>query len=304
LAPKKEQLRSAPKICAEVPTIAALKDAIHANVDEIYFGGFLRSITDPNLDTAKQALDISRENQTPITLVLPRIMKDEECTRNMVLRLADIGAGTFLVGDMGTLELVKELGLTVYLDASFNVFNRLARNLLFDYAPRITVSQELHLSQIARIAGGAGGEVECIVQGPITLMFSEQCPISNSLFQGDKTVCRNARCNNQYFLKDRQGSLYPIRCDENLNSHIVYTKDICLIEYVPELRAAGVDVFRIRCPYHSVGIVGELIRCYSKALRIDKNDIGADDEMSHLKKRIHDLLGRETSEGKLLSGVE
>jgi putative protease len=250
-----------------------------------------------------QALNIAKKNDIPIAVTLPRIMRDREWLRSKILELLDAGADTFLVGDIGTLELVRRMDLKTYLDPSFNVFNSLACKVLFNYASRITLSHELHISQIKYMTERTDGEVEYIVHGPVTLMLSEHCPASDVLTMGDKLACRKLCVNNEFFLKDRKGYRFPIRCEESLLVHILNSVDICLIDHMPELKASGIDVFRIQGQYYSPSMVGELVRCYETALSTDRNNYRERRILASLKKKIQRQSARGISKGKLFSGV-
>jgi putative protease len=296
---KSKQTHMPPRICAEVATLPALKEAIRANVSEIYFGG----CPSQNLDDYKQALTITKENHIPIAIALPRITLDIGNLKGKILDLKGAGADAFLVGDVGALALLRRMGLRAYLDSSFNIFNSLASKLLFNYAPRLTLSHELHISQIRHIAERAEGELEYLVHGPITLMLSEHCPASDSLSAGDKIACRKLCSNNDFSLKDRKGVLFPIRCNESLNIYILNSVDLCLIDYIPELKSAGVDVFRIQGRYYSPNILGELVRCYKTALSVPRGNPRERGILSSLKKKIRGLSARGISKGKLFSGV-
>ena len=300
---KKERTRSAPKICAEVTTLQTLKEAINAGADEIYFGGFPEAAQQLDVNNYRQALDTARESNVPLTVVLPRVTGSDERLKDWMLKLREAGADTFLVGDVGALEVAREVGAKTYVDSSLNLFNRLTRNLLFDYADRITLSQELHLSQISRISGGAPGEIEYIVHGPLTLMLSRYCPASNAVNRGDKTSCRETCSKKGFLLKDQNEHAYTLKCDEVSNTHIISSNDICLIEHIPELKAAGIDVLRIRCHLYSPSLVAELVKAYKTALSTDKNQVDGE-TLSDLKERIRALSERGLSEGKLMTGVE
>lgn len=303
LTHNKNKIRRIPKICAEVETIESLQEALRANVSEVYFGNLTKNPS-KDLDQYKEAILMARENKTPISIVLPQIMKDENHSKKTLTNLVEAGATKFLVGDLGVFGLVNEIGQDVYLDSSFNIFNKLTRDLLFNYTPRITLSQELHLNQIARIAGGAPGEIEYIVHGPISLMISKHCPISNIYSQKNKNFCRTNCDKSGYYLKDRKEAIYPFWCDHLSNIHIMHSKEICLIEHIPELKDAGVTVFRIRCQFHRPNNIGNLIKLYGEALSLNIGESDNYSTLASLKKKILDLSDQDLTAGKLYTGVE
>ena len=290
------------KICAEVSSINTLEEAILEGVSEVYFGGAPMPGRQLSIKDIEQAITVAKASKTPLTVVLPRIMRDDTYLDTYLHNLTRIGTESVLVGNVGLIEPAKNHGLIPYLDSTNNVFNRITRNVLFDYVSRITLSQEIHISQIARLAGGAKYETEVIVHGPVSVIVSEICPLSNVLSNGDKTSCRKICYENEFFLKDRKGAMLPIKCDENSKAHILYSKDICLLSYIPELKAAGVDVFRIKC-HNDQGIVRELIRFYRRALSIDRNRNEDQLELINMKNIIEQKTGAHYSKGRL-SGVE
>ncbi len=304
LTSKKNREYNVPKICVELSSLDSLKESIKAKVDEIYFTGSFQSSKILDIDNYQQALNTAKESNVPITIVLPQIMRDNEYIKKLVLSLQKVGANSFLVSDIGTLELVRQLGFKVYLDSHFNVFNRITRNMLFNYAERITLSPELHISQIARISGGAQGEIELISHGPITLMLSEYCPTSNILNHYDKSSCKHNCEKNKFFLQDHNDLLYPITCDETSNIHIMSSNDICLIEYIPKLRNLGVDIFRIISHFYSPKVTAELIKLYKQSLSIDNDDIKNKEVLTSLKEKILKISNRKCSDGRLMTGVE
>jgi len=304
LTTKNEQTKNSSKICVEVNTLDSIRHAIKAGADEIYFGGFPESTKNLDLNNYRQAIDIANESGVPITIVLSKMMGNDEHLKEIITTLKSEGADKFLVGDIDTLELVKQMGLTAYLDSSLNVFNRVARNLLFKSTERMTLSHELHLSQVARIAGGAPGEIEYIVHGPLVLMLSEYCPVSNAINSEDKISCRKT-CNEKgFYLKDKKDLLYPVKCDEFSRTNILSSKDICLIEHLQELKAVGVDIFRIRCQLFKPNMIPELVKLYRTGLSIDNIDQGEDESLVSLKGKILKLSDRKTFEGKINTGIE
>ena len=84
----------------------------------------------------------------------------------------------------------------------------------------------------------------------------------------------------------------------------MHSKEICLIEHIPELKDAGVTVFRIRCQFHRPNNIGNLIKLYGEALSLNIGESDNYSTLASLKKKILDLSDQDLTAGKLYTGVE
>jgi putative protease len=133
-------------------------------------------------------------------------------------------------------------------------------------AARITLSPELTLEQMADVAGHTEAPLEALVHGRLTLMTSEYCSI------GHATACQMpggswAPCHGtQYALEDRTGARFPLATDGACRMYILNAVELAMLNRLPDLAAAGLDVVRIESIGTAPEALREQVRLYLAAL--------------------------------------
>jgi putative protease len=174
---------------------------------------------------------------------------------------SELAPDGFLAANPGVLFHLKNQNSTVpiVLDYPFNVFNRLSLGYLSNYSNRITLSPELTLKEIKNLT--SYGSTECIVHGNFPLMVSEH-DLARGLFpKGAGEVC----------LKDEKGFIFPVKTDLQGRTYIMNSRELCMLENVPDLIKAGVDCMRIEARMYDPEKTGKITRIYRDA--IDDCDI-------------------------------
>jgi putative protease len=219
------------------------------------------------LDNLRYAIEYGRKKRVKVFFSTPRIMKNinelpdfylPQRTQRSQSELAPDG---FLVANPGVLFHLKNQNSTVpiVLDYPFNVFNRLSLEYLSNYSNRITLSPELTLKEIKNLT--SYGSTECIVHGNFPLMVSEH-DLARGLFpKGAGEVC----------LKDEKGFIFPVKTDLQGRTYIMNSRELCMLEYVPDFIKAGVDCMRIEARMYDPEKTGKITRIYRDA--IDDCDI-------------------------------
>lgn len=163
--------------------------------------------------------------------------------------IIDIGIDGLLVGNIGLLGKEKfPSGIDKIGDYSLNCFNS---SSLMQFAEMglkgITLSLELTLNQIRKLAHIPNLAKEAVVYGRIPVMTSEYCPAGSIAGGFDaKTKCSAVCQNGEHYLKDRMGAIFPIVCDRvDCRSTIFNSNVLLLEESIDEIKQAGVDVIRL-----------------------------------------------------------
>ncbi|MEM2991378.1 MAG: DUF3656 domain-containing protein, partial [Halobacteria archaeon] len=210
----------------------SLKSAIKGGADLIYLH---HSLCDG-------AIEHCRKSGVKLVANIGRITKDSELNK---LKLEDVDGA--LVGNLGSLKLLSErTSLPLYLDFSLNVFNSHAANFLtqkFQRIETITLSPELTLQEIKAIAKSSNSRFECIVHGFLPLMISEHCIAASILSDSEK--CSAPCKRDSYSIKDEAGYVFPLYFDSSCRTHILNSKELCMLEYLPELIEIGISSLRI-----------------------------------------------------------
>lgn len=166
--------------------------------------------------------------------------------------LQDIGTDALIVGDTGVLALAKRYApkVDVHMSTQIGVTNYAAAAFWYDQgASRVILARELTLDEVAGICvkRPKGLEVEAFVHGAMCVSFSGRCVLSN--YMADRDASRGAcaqPCRYKYALMEEQrpGEYFPVFEDDG-GAYIFNSKDMCMIDHLPELVDAGLDSLKI-----------------------------------------------------------
>ena len=163
-----------------------------------------------------------------------------------------IGADAVIAAGPEVLDLCKRHAphVQVHMSTQTGITNyEMARVWHELGASRVILARELSLEEVAELKARAprGLEVECFVHGAMCVSWSGRCLLSNYLTGRDASRGACAQpCRYQYALMEekRPGEYFPI-FEENGETFILNSRDMCMIDYIPELMAAGVDSLKI-----------------------------------------------------------
>ncbi|MFZ5631848.1 MAG: DUF3656 domain-containing U32 family peptidase [Bacillota bacterium] len=259
---------SAPALAVSVGDIQSLRSAVESGADIIYFGpDVFRPKPPVSREDLAEAAVICGNNKALLVLSTPRIVKDEEID-GLVEAFRGVPAGGVLAGNLGLLPvLARRLpGLSMISDFGLNAFNRFTVEYLLGLgAVRVTLSPELTMGQVKDLA--AAYPVEVLVQGALELMVSEHClPGAVLGHRSADSPCRRVCRSGGYLLRDRTGAVFPVETDRQCRMHIFNSRDLCLIEDIPELARAGVACVRVEARREQPQYVAETVEIYRRAL--------------------------------------
>jgi len=136
-------------------------------------------------------------------------------------------------------------------------------------ASRIILARELSLSEIKIIVENCPKmEFEIFVHGAICVSYSGRCLLSNFLTERDANRGKCAQpCRWKYRLVEekRPGEFLPIE-EDTTGSYILNSRDLCLVEKIPQLFRAGICSFKIEGRNKSLGYLATIVRVYRRAI--------------------------------------
>ena len=188
-------------------------------------------------------------------------------------QLSGSGADALIIADLGVMALAKKYAPSVPLHVStqFGVVNSETANMLSDMgAKRVIVARELHLDEIASIRAHTPQEleIEAFVHGAMCVSFSGRCLLSNYMTgrDGNGGVCAQP-CRWKYHLMEetRPGQYFEIT-EEPGGTHIMNSRDMCMIEHIPEMIEAGITSFKIEGRMKSAYYAGMSTYAYRHAI--------------------------------------
>lgn len=268
-----------PEILAPAGSLERLKIAIDFGADAVYIGGGrlnLRAFSD-NFTNEEMAEGIKychdRGKKLYVTMnVFPRNY-DLKGVEEYIKGLYDLGVDAIIVADPSIVAAAKDAApnLEIHLSTQANITNWRATKFWYEQGvKRIVLARELTLKEITEISENIpeGCELEVFIHGSMCVAYSGRCLISNYMLGRDanKGICSNA-CRYKYYLVEetRPGEYYPVVEDDN-GTYIMNSKDLCMIEHIPEIVKSGVHSLKIEGRMKNEFYVASTVKAYREAL--------------------------------------
>lgn len=271
---KKEKIAlNSPKVAVTIGDMASLDAALAGGSKIIYFGGdYYRGREGIRSEHFIDVVQACHKAGAQAVLIVPRIFHEEitQIVTEYCLLGAKAGVDSFLVGNPGGLQLLKELAIEkVSIDYTFNVFNDYSISFLKDLGiKKITLSPEMTLEQISGINCPKDIELECIVHGSLPLMITEHCIIGNILGEGNRSYGCQVPCKkDKYGLKDRMNMVFPIETDEQCRTHIYNPKTLSMHDRMLALLRLGINTIRIEAKKENAMWVKNVVKIYCEELK-------------------------------------
>lgn len=192
----------------------------------------------------------------------------------IVPELAAAGVDALIISEPGMLRVIQKSApkLPVHLSTQANTTNIEAVRFWRDQGvQRIILARELNLKEIGEIAAGVPEmELEVFIHGAMCMAYSGRCYLSSfrnrrSANEGD---CSQP-CRWEYFLYESTRPKDPLILEEDERySYLLSSKDLCLIEYLPEVLASGVTSLKIEGRMKSAYYVAVVTRTYRQAIDV------------------------------------
>jgi len=187
--------------------------------------------------------------------------------------LEDVGVDAVIISDLGVLAefAAAAPGLAKHISTQANCMNyRTAQVYAQLGASRIVLARELSLEDIADLRAklDPAVELEAFIHGSMCMAYSGRCLISSYLTgrSGNRGECtQSCRWNYSIAEKTRPGEYYDIEEDEN-GTAILSSHDLCCIDLLDELAAAGVSSFKIEGRMKSAYYVATAVNAYRRAM--------------------------------------
>jgi len=266
-----------PELLAPAGNFEKLKMALHYGADAVYLGGeefSLRNLAD-NFTTEGLGEAVvyahSRGAKVYLTTNIFPGNDDLEGMKRYLEKIREIPFDAYIVADPGVLDMVREISpeRAIHLSTQANTTNwRSARFWQRQGVARVNLAREMTLTDIRGFKEHLAMELEVFVHGAMCISYSGRCLLSSVMTGRDanKGECAHP-CRWGYALVEEQrpGSYFPVLENER-GTFIFNSKDLCLLEYLPELISAGVDSLKIEGRMKGINYVASVIRVYREAL--------------------------------------
>lgn len=247
-----------PEILSPAGDFECLQAALDFGADAVFLAGKMfgmrSSSKNFDRDDLKKACDLAHSMGKKIHVtcnILPK-NSEVEALPSFLEFAQDIGVDALIVADPGVLEMAKRYApkVAIHISTQAGVTNYATANALYNLgASRVVMAREVPLSDIAEIRAKTPKEleIECFVHGAMCVSFSGRCLISSYLTGRDANHGDCAQpCRWKYHLYEekREGQFFPVE-EFDGGTYLYNSRDMCMIEHIPELVAAGVSSFKI-----------------------------------------------------------
>ncbi|GLC32873.1 peptidase U32 family protein [Clostridium omnivorum] len=268
-----------PEVLAPAGNLEKLKTAINFGADAVYLGGSklnLRAFAD-NFSNAELSEGVeyahSRGRKVYVTLNVFPHNEDLEGLEEYLIDLYSLKVDAIIVSDPGIIMTAREVVPNLELHLSTQANNVNWKSAMFWYkqgVKRIVLARELSLEEIKEIRKRIPEdlELEAFVHGSMCMSYSGRCLLSNYMTGRDANRGECAQpCRYKYSLMEekRPGEYFPVYEDEK-GTYIMNSKDLCMIEYIPELVAAGITSLKIEGRMKSSFYVASIVKAYREAV--------------------------------------
>lgn len=267
-----------PELLAPAGSLEKLKIAFQYGADAVYFGGKAFSLRagaqNFSFEEIKEGAEFAHKLGKKLYCTINVMPRSNELDKlkDFLKELEDAKVDAVLVSDLGVFSLVKEhSNLPIHISTQANTVNYAACNMWHSMgAERVVLGRECSLEEIKRIRANipADLELEVFVHGAMCISYSGRCLLSNYMAGRDSNrgACAQS-CRWKYSLVEekRDGEYYPIEEDE-IGTYIMNSKDLCMIEYIPELMTAGISSLKIEGRNKSEYYVAIVVNAYRKAI--------------------------------------
>ncbi len=259
-----------------------LEYAIRYGADAVYLGVVdfsLRAMRKGELITLenlKHAVELAHSlgAKAYLTLNIFAFNNDIKLLESCIDRFKDAAPDAVILSDFGIFNLVRKYmpQTQVHVSTQTNTLNYESVKFWRDLgASRVILARELPIKDIAEIRKEVPDiELECFVHGAQCVSFSGRCLLSDYFSKGERKANHgncSQPCRWSYKLVEstRPDEYYEINQDER-GSHILSPKDLCLVEYLPQLIDAGVDSLKIEGRTKSLYYVSAVAKAYRGAI--------------------------------------
>ena len=260
-------------------SLEVLKVAVDYGADAVYIGGEAFGLRAKahnfTIEQMKEAVSYCHEHGVKLYVTANIFAHNDDLAgiRSYFEQLKPVGIDALIISDPAVFMLAKEILPEVERHVSTQANNTNYGIYQFWYnlgATRVVSARELSLKEIKEIREHIPEdmEIESFIHGAMCISYSGRCLLSHFLTGRDANqgACTHP-CRWKYSVVEekRPGEYFPVEEDDR-GTYIFNSKDLCMIEHIPELVDAGIDSFKIEGRMKTALYVATVARTYRKAI--------------------------------------
>ena len=271
--------RRKPELLIPASNLEVLKTAVIFGADAVYIGGeaFGLRAKAKNFtpDDMREGIAFAHAHNVKVYVTANILAHnyDLDGAREYFAELKEIKPDALIISDPGMFMLAKEICPEIEIHISTQANNTNYQTYLFWWqqgAKRVVSARELSLKEIKEIREKIPEdmEIESFIHGAMCISYSGRCLLSNYFTGRDANqgACTHP-CRWKYAVVEekRPGEYLPVYENER-GPYIFNSKDLCMIEYIPEIIDAGIDSLKIEGRMKTALYVATVARTYRKAI--------------------------------------
>jgi len=267
------------ELLAPAGSLAKLKYALIYGADAVYIGGeeFSLRVAAKNFTTEeiKEGIKFAHDmgKKVYITANIIPHNKDIKEFPDFVKEVYEMGADAIIISDPGMFKIAREVAPELDVHISTQANNTNYQSAAFWHslgAKRVILARELSFDEIKEIRDNIPSdlEIECFVHGAMCISYSGRCLLSNYMAQRDANMGACAHpCRWKYSLMEekRPGEYMPVFENER-GTYIYNSKDLCMIEYIPQIIESGITSLKVEGRVKNELYVATVIKAYRKEI--------------------------------------
>lgn len=270
-----------PELLVPASSLEVLKVAVIFGADAVYIGGEVFGLRAKaknfSMEDMKEGVEFAHAHAHGVKVyVTANILahnQDLEGVRAYFAELKEIGPDALIISDPGVYRIAMEVCPEIERHISTQANNTNYGTYQFWYeqgAKRVVTARELSLAEIKEIRAHIPEEmeIETFIHGAMCISYSGRCLLSNYFTGRDANqgACTHP-CRWKYAVveESRPGEYLPVYENER-GTYIFNSKDLCMIEHIPDLLDAGIDSYKIEGRMKTALYVATVARTYRKAI--------------------------------------
>ena len=268
-----------PELLIPAGSLEVLKTAVLYGADAVYIGGEMFGLRAKaknfSKEDMKKGLEFAHEHGVKVYVTANIVAHNEDLeeVRQYMKELKEIKPDALIISDPAIFTIAKEEVPEIDIHISTQANNTTYGTYLFWHrlgATRVVSARELSLKEIKEIRKHIPDEleIESFIHGAMCISYSGRCLLSNYFTGRDanRGACTHP-CRWKYAVMEesRPGEYLPVEENER-GTYIFNSKDLCMIEYIPEIIDAGIDSLKIEGRMKTALYVATVARPYRKAI--------------------------------------
>ena len=275
----KEVVMKKPELMVPASSLEVLKSAVRYGADAVYIGGEVFGLRAKaknfTIEEMKEGVEFAHEARVKVYVTVNILAHNDdlEPALEYIKELKDVNPDALIIADPAIFTIVREVWPEIDIHISTQANNTNYGTYLFWHrlgAKRVVSARELNLREIREIRDNIPDdmEIETFVHGAMCISYSGRCLLSSFMAGRDanKGTCTHP-CRWKYAVveESRPGQYMPVEENER-GTYIFNSKDLCMIEHIPELVEAGIDSFKIEGRMKTALYVATVARTYRMAI--------------------------------------